>query len=78
MICPICSADTIYKRLDTRHMTDGRVYRHCQCSSCGGRFNTIEAYVPDGKKPNINHFRRNNAKVIWKPEPKPMAFIKRR
>ena len=74
---PYCGADD--KRIvDCRNMTDGRVCRRNECRSCGGRFNTIEVYVPDDQMPTLNMFRRNKATVIWHPEKAPKAFIKRR
>jgi transcriptional regulator NrdR family protein len=81
MICPYCGKELTGKRIiDCRNMSDGRVCRRNRCESCGRRFNTIEAYVPDGQEPSINTFRRHNATVLWHPEkaPKAIAFIKRR
>lgn len=80
MICPYCNADNPPLRKETRDMTDGRTYRRNECPSCGKRYNTIEVYVPDGQKPTLHMFRKYPAKVIYKPkpEPKPVAFIKRR
>ena len=81
MICPFCGNDIPGKRItDCRNMSDGRVCRRNRCKYCGGRFNTIEFYVPDGQEPNINMFRRKDATVIWHPEkaPKAVAFIKGR
>ena len=81
MICPYCGKEMTGRRIiDCRNMSDGRVCRRNRCQSCGGRFNTIEAYVPDGQFPNINTFRRKDATVIWHPEkaPKAVAVIKRR
>ena len=80
MICPHCNINSDMKRIETRNMSDGRIYSRCECRICGKRYNTIETYVPDDQEPALHMFRRYPAKVLYreKHEPKPVAFIKRR